>query len=302
MLDDPKAVALFDNLADQWLLARKVETIQPNRVVFEDFDSALRASMAEEVRRFFRSFVDPDRTLFDLLASTDLFVDDVMAEHYGLAPVGPGFVHVEQHSAPRGGILRQAGVLSANSHPYRTSPTRRGQWILEKLLCTDIGAPPPGQALFFDPSGLDEDLTQTPQLLLHFTDPTCAGCHVMMDPLGLAMESYDAIGRWRTVDSALYDDLEAVFDSDTILRSTQEVIDQVVNDPAFLRCVVQQLYVYALGRAPLPSDEAVIDGLVEQLPEIDYSLRGLIVRIASSAPFRQRLPIGDDALRREGTP
>jgi hypothetical protein len=302
MLDDPKAVALFDNLADQWLLARKVETIQPNRVVFEDFDSALRASMAEEVRRFFRSFVDPDRTLFDLLASTDLFVDDVMAEHYGLAPVGPGFVHLEQHSAPRGGILRQAGVLSANSHPYRTSPTRRGQWILEKLLCTDIGAPPPGQALFFDPSGLDEDLTQTPQLLLHFTDPTCAGCHVMMDPLGLAMESYDAIGRWRTVDSALYDDLEAVFDSDTILRSTQEVIDQVVNDPAFLRCVVQQLYVYALGRAPLPSDEAVIDGLVEQLPEIDYSLRGLIVRIASSAPFRQRLPIGDDALRREGTP
>ncbi|MGB0592342.1 MAG: DUF1592 domain-containing protein [Myxococcota bacterium] len=302
MLDDPKAVALFDNLADQWLLARKVETIQPNIAVFDDFTSALRSAMAEEVRQFFRSFVDPNRTLFDLLTSTDLYVDDVMAKHYGLPPVGPDFVHLESHGAPRGGILRQAGVLAANSHPYRTSPTRRGQWILEKLLCTDIGAPPPGQGLFFDPSRLDEDVTETPQLLLHFTDPSCAGCHVMMDPLGLAMESYDAIGRWRSVDQSLYEELELVFDADDILWSAEQVIEKVANDPAFLSCVVRQIYTYALGRAPLPSDVPVIDALVEQLPEIDYSLRRLMVAIATSAPFRERLPEADAELRREERP
>ena len=289
MLDDPKAQALFDNLADQWLLARKVETIQPNLVVFDDFDDALRQAMAEEVRHFLRSFVSGERTLFDLVASSDVFINDVLAKHYDMAPVGPEFVRVESHGAPRGGVLRQAGVLSANSHPYRTSPTRRGQWILEKLLCTDIGAPPPGQALFFDPTRLDEAFTETPQLLLHFTDPTCAGCHVMMDPLGLAMESYDAIGRHRSVDQALYDDLEAVFDASVILRSTEQVIDKVVEDPDFLRCVVQQVYTYALGRGPLADDDVAIDLIVEQLPEFDYSFRGLLVAITASEPFRQRL-------------
>ena len=302
MLDDPKAAALFDNLADQWLLARKVETIQPNLAVFDEFDDELRRSMAEEVRQFFRSFLDPERTLFDLLTSTDLYIDDVLAQHYGLPAVGPGFVHLKEHGAPRGGVLRQAGVLAANSHPYRTSPTRRGQWILEKLLCTEIGAPPPGQGLFFDPTRLNEDVTETPQLLLHFTDPTCAACHVMMDPLGLAMENYDAIGRWRDVDQGLFEELEMVFDADDILWSTEQVIDKVANDPDFVRCVVWQVYTYALGRAPLPSDEAVIDGLVEQLPEIDYSLRGLMVRIVASAPFRERLPESTERERGEERP
>ena len=108
---------------------------------------------------------------------------------------------------------------------------------------------------------MNEDVTETPQLLLHFTDPTCAGCHVMMDPLGLAMENYDAIGRWRDVDQGLFEELEMVFDADDILWSTEQVIDKVANDPDFVRCVVWQVYTYALGRAPLPSDEAVIDGL-----------------------------------------
>ncbi len=300
MLDDPRALTLFDNLADQWLLARKVESIQPNPVVFTTFDNALREAMADEVRHFFRSFVDGSRSIFDLLGVTDIFVNDVLADHYDLEPVGADFVHLETHDAPRGGVLRQAGVLAANSHPYRTSPTRRGQWILEKLLCTEIGAPPPGAALFFDPLRLDEDKTELPKLAQHFTDPDCAGCHVLMDPLGLALENYDAVGRWRSLDESVFDELETVFDPEDILRSTEDVIEAVIDDPAFPRCVVQQIYTYALGRAPLASDDVVIDDLVTRLAGVDHSLRELLVLIATSAPFRERLPVPDETREEDG--
>jgi len=301
MLDDPRALTLFDDVADQWLLARKVESIQPNPTVFNTFDDALRQAMADEVRHFFRSFADGSRSIFDLIGATDLFVNDVLAEHYDMPPVGPDFVHLETHDAPRGGILRQAGVLAANSHPYRTSPTRRGQWILEGLLCAQIGAPPPGEALFFDPLRLDEDKTDLPKLAQHFTDADCAGCHVLMDPLGLALENYDAVGRWRPMDESLFEELESVFEADDILRSTDDVIEAVLNDPAFPRCVVQKLYTYALGRAPLASDDPVIDGLVEALAAADYSFGELVILIATSAPFRERLPASDEAREGEGS-
>ncbi len=298
MLADPKSVSLFDNLADQWMLARTIDTIQPNPVVFPSFDNDLRTAMADEVRLFLRSFGDLEgnRSIFDLLRSTDLFVRDPLAEHYGLDPVGDDFVHLETNDVARGGILRQAGVLAATSHPFRTSYTRRGVWILEKLLCEPIGGVPvvPGGVLEEPPDGTT-GLNDTATLIQHISDPLCMSCHIATDPLGLGLEAYDAIGEQREVDPNFFDELEAIFDPDLLLRTPEAVIERIADDPAFLHCVVQKIYSYALGRLPLASDDVVVDGLVEQLAAVDYSFRELLVLIATSPPFRERLSVADDS-------
>lgn len=292
MLDDPRSEGLVANLASQWLLGRHLEAASPSKAAFPDWDEPLRFAMAEEAKLFLRSFLEDDRPLAELVASADVFVDERLAAHYGLEPVGPGFVHVLEHETERGGLLAQGGLLTALSQSTRTSPTRRGRWVAESLLCLPVQSPPAGVA----EKALEgtEGLSAKEILALHVTEPSCSFCHDTLDPLGFGLEGFDAIGAWRTEEKGLPIDATGKLPNGAGFATAREMAEAVAADPRFVPCVTETLVTWALARVPSPLDEATVLELAEAATAGTLGFRGLLVGIATSEAFRTRHPAAPD--------
>jgi len=287
MLLDPRSQALVDNFAGQWLYIRAIDNARPDPWVFADFDTTLQASMAAEMSLVFGALIAQDRDLQDLLTATDTYVDERLAQHYGIEGVdGPRWMDVS--GVDRGGVLTQAGLLMALSHPDRTSPVKRGKWILEQLLCSPPADPPP-DADAFAPS-VDADASLRDQMAQHRADPACAACHDVMDPLGFGLDDFDGIGAWRTVDEYGFDvDSSGELPDGRSFHGATELAALLAEDPLYPECIARQGLTYALGRGlTQPGDSLLVDDIHAQFTAAGWRFSDLVVAIVQSPAFRSR--------------
>lgn len=285
MLADRKASALIDDFAGQWLYVRAVDDALPNSVQFPSFDESLRASMKEEMRRMVGAVLLADRPLPDLLVADTTWVDARLAAHYGLDPV-TDWTEVSLEGTNRRGLLTTGGLLTALSYPTRTSPVKRGKWVLGALLCEAPPPPPSTVNTNFvdteseDPGSLKEQFEQ------HRADPMCASCHTLMDPIGFSMEHYDGIGAWRDTDNGAPLDTRGVLPDGRAFDDIIGLAAQLADDPKLTRCAVQKTFTYALGRPPIPEDLAAIVQIEVAYGDGGQRFGALVRALAHSDPFR----------------
>jgi mono/diheme cytochrome c family protein len=289
MLDDPRSDALVENFAGQWLHLRNVETVKPDPVLLP-FDEALRQAFLTETSLFVDSIFREDRSLLDLLSADYTFVNQRLAEHYGIPRVyGSQFRRVAITDARRRGILGQGSVLTVTSYPNRTSVVQRGKWILENLLGTPPPPPPPDvPELKAAPHG--KVLSMREQMEVHRTNPTCAACHGRMDPIGFALENYDAVGRWRREDAGAPIDASGKLPDGTVFDGpsglNQLLLTKYRDD--FVRTATEKLLTYALGRGVEYYDLPTIRAITAEAARDNYRVSSLILAIIKSTPFQMR--------------
>ncbi len=290
MLDDPRSIALARNFASQWLRIRNVEGLTPDRERFPGVDAALLSAMQEESALFFDAFLREEHSLWELLGADFTFANDVLARHYGIDDVAGGALRRVSPPAHRlGGILTQASVLAVTSNPTRTSPVKRGRWILDVLLDSPPPPPPPGADSLEDPAGALKAASLREQLERHRRKPECATCHARMDPLGLALENYDAVGRFREMDGDQPIDASAELPDGRRFVGALELITILKDDDAFLRSLTRHLATYAFGRGLRGGDAAWVENVVQALAQ-EPSLRNLVQEIVASVAFRIQGP------------
>jgi len=268
MLASPKAQALVDNFAGQWLATRAVQEITPDPMTFPRFDDELRAAMAGESAAFFQDLVTGKLTGDQLLTADYTYVNDRLAAHYGLPAVNSTkLVKVSlTGNAQRGGILGHASLLTVTSHPSRTSPVVRGKYVLTQLLCDDIPPPPAGvDVAALDGAGATGTLRQ--RLEAHRSNPSCALCHGRMDPIGFGLENYDAIGAYRTMDGNDVVDASGTLPDGRAFSGRRELAQLIAADPAYASCFASKLYSYALGRLPENADNHLDPWTIYQLAQ-----------------------------------
>jgi len=282
MLEDPRAEALVDDFAGQWLYIRALDDVFRDVSRFPHFDEELRDAMEQELRWMFRSFIEEDRDVRELLTGQRTFANHRLAGHYGLA-TSPyeGVRELPLDTLPRSGWLTTPGLMTALSPPFRTSPPQRGRWVLSQLLCQPLDPPPPGVTAVAVPEG-----TIRERLEAHQADPACAGCHVAMDPIGLSFEHYDAVGAFRQDDGDGPVDASGVLPSGEAFDDAVELAALIADDPAFIECTVRQVFTYAMGRAPAEADQPHLDQIVERFAAADYRFVDLLVLVVRSVPFR----------------
>ena len=275
MMADPRADALVDNFAGQWLYLRGLAEHEPDLDLFPTFDGELRAAMVAETAALFRAFLREGRPLPELLTAELGAVDDRLAAHYGDGAAGR-----------RSGLLGHASILTATSYPNRTSPVKRGKWVLEQLLCSEPPPPPPGV------EGLDDQGPVTgsvrERMEQHRTDPVCASCHTAMDPIGFALEHFDATGAWRDTDSGFAIDATGTLPDGATFDGAVELGAVLSADPRFTRCLSQKMLIYALGRGLEEGDTATVDRIHDELLARGARLSDLIQLVATSDPFLYR--------------
>jgi hypothetical protein len=293
MLRDPKARALSENFAGQWLQTRGLREFTPDPARFPDFDESLRTAMIRETELFFDAVVREDRSVLDFLDADFTFVNDRLARHYGISGVqGSEFRKVSLAGTPRRGVITHAGVLAVTSNPTRTSPVKRGRWLLENVLGAPSLAPPPGVEQLKEAHEAG-GATLRERMERHRTDPKCAACHAGMDPLGLGLEPFDAVGAWRTHDGGLPIDASGVlpdgraFDGPAGLR-----VVLLERRAAFARCLTEKLLTYALGRGLDRGDRRAAADVARKLADNEYRFSALVLAIAHSDPFQARAPRG----------
>lgn len=289
MLRDKRADALVENFAGQWLELRKIEAIKPDGEKFPDYDEYLRLSMRKETELFFGEMVHKDRSILDLIDGNYTYLNDRMAQFYGIPGVeGPEWRRVDLTGTNRGGVLTQASVLTVSSLATRTSPVLRGKWILDNFLNTPPPPPPPGI-----PSLEETKITQgaslRQQLEGHRKKPLCASCHARLDPLGFGLENFDATGAWRTVDGKTPIDSSGVLPGGRSFSGPAQLKAILKKDKdAFTRCLATKLLTYALGRGLERYDNPTVKQIAADVAKSDYRFSRLVLDIATSLPFQQR--------------
>ncbi len=289
MLRDPKARALVENFGGQWLRTRALETLTPDRNKFPEFTDYTRMSMRRETELFFEHVLKEDRPVLDFLDADYTFLNQRLAEFYGIAGVkGHEFRKVDLTGSRRGGVWRQASVLTVSSYANRTSPVQRGKWILENLLNSPPPPPPPDVPVL-DEKELGKSVSLRDQLEKHRANATCASCHARMDPLGLALENFDAIGRWRDRDGQVPIDAAATLADGRAVKGPEGLAAILKADrEAFAECLAEKMLIYALGRGLDRDDRKTVKALSERMAREDYRFSSLILGIVESEPFRAR--------------
>ncbi|MEK7795455.1 MAG: DUF1592 domain-containing protein [Candidatus Hydrogenedentota bacterium] len=292
MLRDPKAKALGELFAAQWLgISQLGETTRPDAERFPQFDDALRDDMRKEAAAMFNWVVINDRSLLELIDANYTFVNDALAEIYGISGVtGAEMRLVKLSGQDRGGVLGMAAVLTATSQPLRTSPVLRGKWVLEQLLGEGVPAPPPNvPQLPADDAPQPDGLTMRARLEAHRANPDCAACHSRMDPIGFGLENFDPIGRWRTEQTGQPIDAQGVLPSGEKFNGPRELKQILLNrKDDFARNLSRKMLGYALGRTLTQYDECVVQDCLEALQQNDYRPSALFNQIAMSYPFLHR--------------
>ncbi len=290
MLNDPKAVSLGERFAARWLGVSEVPT-QPTDVRrFSGIHAPLKRSMVQETVLFFDGLVREDRSLLELIDSDYTYLNKALAGHYGIDGVEPGPMRrVELSDRRRGGVLTHASVLFATSQPLRTSPVVRGAWVLERLLASPPPPPPPGAGALPQDDQAEDGLSQRARLERHRADPKCANCHDRMDPLGLALENYDGVGRWRDEDHLGAIDSSSVLPGGVKVEGVEGLKDALLaRSDDVGRAVTEAMMVYALGRSLRPRDAPFVEEILSTLSEGGWRARMLVKSIVQSYPFRYR--------------
>jgi cytochrome c551/c552 len=289
MLEDRRADALVSNFAGQWLHLRNVETVQPDPVLFP-FDESLRLAFIEETELLFESIVREDRSVLDLLRADYTFLNERLAEHYGVPKVyGAQFRRVAVADPDRRGLLGHGSVLTLTSYPNRTSVVQRGKWILENLLGTPPPPPPPDvPELQAKKNGKAVSLRE--QMEQHRSNAVCAACHARMDPIGFALENYDGVGKWRTEDAGAPIDPTGVLPDGTRFQGgaglTQLMLTKYSDD--FVRTAAEKLLTYALGRGVEYYDSPAVRSIAREAAKSDYRFSSLVLAVVKSKPFQFR--------------
>ena len=295
MLADSRSKALTTNFGGQWLWQRNLRTVAPNADLFVDFDERLRDAFAQETEMFLDSQIREDRSAIELLSADYTFVNERLARLYGIPGVyGNHFRRVQYPDGRRAGLLGHASILTVTSHPDRTSPVVRGKWLLETLL----GAPPPPPPPDVTPLQENREgegaaaTTVRERLEQHRKSPGCASCHARIDPLGFALENFDAIGRWRTEDGESGADIDAsgVLPDGTRFSGPAEFRTALLSKKMeFVTNLTEKLLTYALGRGTEYYDAPVVREIVRSASAADYQWSSIILGIVQSQPFQMRM-------------
>lgn len=288
MLRDPRANRFVKNFAGQWLQLRNLEQVRPDSNTFGAFNDEIRELMRRETLTFFAGVMRGNLPVTNLLNGQFTYLNEQLARFYGVAGIkGPEFRKVSLVGTPRGGLLTQASILTVTSDPTRTSPVKRGKWILENLLNTPPSPAPPNV-----PELETARLTGTlrERMEQHRANPACAACHNMMDPLGFALENYDAVGLWRDREGGEMIDASGKLPDGTTFRGVVELRDMLVTQrkDQFTRCLAEKLLIYAIGRGTEYYDKCAIDQIFLEAQKHDYKFAYLIAGVIHSDPFQKQ--------------
>jgi uncharacterized protein DUF1592/uncharacterized protein DUF1588/uncharacterized protein DUF1585/uncharacterized protein DUF1587/uncharacterized protein DUF1595 len=292
MLADKRSKALVDNFAGEWLQVRNLKLANPDADAFPYFDENLREAMERETELFFESMLREDHSVLDLLNADYTFVNERLAQFYGIPNVhGSRFQRVKVNNEERRGLLGQASILTVTSYAYRTSPTLRGKWVLENILGAPPPPPPPNVPSLKDRGEDGKALSVRGQMEQHRADPACAVCHARMDPLGFALENFDALGKWRTTISASNTPIDAsgALPDGTKFNGPAELRTILLSHPEqFATAVTEKLLTYALGREVEFYDQPAVRKITRDAAANNYRWSSLILGIATSTPFQMR--------------
>jgi hypothetical protein len=290
MLRDARARSLVDNFAAQWLQLRNLQRVTPDNDLFPEFDDNLRQSFRREVEMLFESIMREDRSVLELMTADYTFVDERLARHYGMQNVyGTQFRRVTVTDDARKGLLGKGAMLLVTSNSDRTSPVVRGKWILDNLL----GMPPPAPPANVPPLPTATDdgrpRSMREQMVTHRANAVCAACHKLMDPIGLSLENFDAVGRWREKDAAGPIDATGDLLDGTHVNGVVELRKALLTRPeVFVGTMAEKLFAYALHRGVEPSDMPTVRGMVRAMGRQDYRFSSLVLGIVKSPAFQMR--------------
>jgi hypothetical protein len=291
MIADPRSQALIDNFAGQWLYLRNLDTKGGSVEEFPNFDDNLREAFRTETEMFFESIVREDRNVMDLLTADYTFVNERLAKHYGIPGVyGSSFRRVELTDDRRRGLLGQGSILMVTSYPNRTSPVQRGVWVLENIVGAPIPTPPPNVPPLEDTEKhASRPQTLRAQMELHVSKPFCSGCHKIMDPVGFALENFDAVGRWRDEEHGVPVDATAkLVDGRKIEGVTGLRTALLTYSDRFVQTVTEKLMTYALGRGLEYYDMPTVRAIARDAKKDDYRFSDLLLGIVTSRAFQMR--------------
>ncbi len=290
MLKDPRSKALTENFAAQWLQIRKLRDVTPDKGQFPRFDDALRASMRRETELFFDAIVKEDRSILDFLDADFTFLNDRLATHYGMSTGGGNeFRRVTLTDGRRGGLLTQASVLTITSNPTRTSPVKRGKWVLEQLLGEAPPPPPPNVPDLKDEKGHQLTGTLRQKMEQHRTNPSCASCHAKMDPLGFGLENFDAVGAWREKEGGFPIDSSGVLPGGQAFRGPRGLREILKGkSKEFTRCLAEKLLTFALGRGLDEVDRCEVERIARAVETDGHRFSRLVLEIVRGDPFQKR--------------
>ena len=290
MLADERADALVANFASQWLYLKNLPSMNPDLRSFPDFDDNLRQAFRGETEHLFRYMMETDGSVLSLINSDFTFLNQRLAQHYGIGNVaGSHFRRVDlPPDSRRGGILRHGSILMVTSYATRTAPTIRGNWILENLLGTPAPPPPPNVPNLTDNNSLAATSVRQ-RLSQHRTNPACAACHDLMDPIGFALENFDAVGRWRDYEGEIQVDSEGTLPDGREISNVSELEQGILNRPeVFVRTVTEKLLTYGLGRIVDAGDGPAVRKTVRYAAENDFRFSAIVESVVLSRPFRFR--------------
>ena len=292
MLTDPRAEALVSNFAGQWLFLRNLQSSIPDRDTFPDFDDNLRQAFRRETELFFESIMREDRSVLDLLNADYTFVNQRLAEHYGMPNIyGSQFRRVKLTDENRRGLLGQGSILTVTSYPNRTSPVLRGKWILENILGTPPPPPPPNVPALKENSEGSKPLPMRALLEEHRKNAACATCHRIMDPLGFSLENFDGIGQWRTKEPGGVVDASGQLADGTKVDGPAALRKALLSHPdQFVETMTEKLLTYALGRGLEYYDMPAVRSIAHEAARNNYRFTSLVMGIITSTPFS--MPVG----------
>jgi hypothetical protein len=291
MFADPRArQRLVANFFDDWLETRNVWLIKPDGSKFPWFDDNLRTAFVTETELFLDAQLQEDHSVTDLLTSNETFLNEQLARHYGISGVyGSHFRRVKLTDQNRFGLLGKASVLAVTSYTTRTSPTIRGKWLLENILAAPMPAPPANVPSLESSNKEGKPLSVREMLEMHRASPACAGCHARMDPLGLSLENFDAIGQWRTTDTGHPIDSSGVLLDGTKVNGPGELRQALIAQKGqFVKAVTEKLLTDALGRGLEYYDAPTVRAIDRAAAADDYRWSSLILELVKSAPFQMR--------------
>jgi hypothetical protein len=289
MLKDKRAKAVVQNFASQWLQLRSLERMQPDMDLFPGVDAQLRQDMETETKLLVYDLIRRDAQVTDLLKADYTFMNERLAKHYGVDGIkGNRFQKVSSEKSKRVGLLSHASILTLTSNPNRTSPVKRGKWIMENLLGEEPPPPDPDAMQLEDQAQLSGTLRQ--RMEQHRANPACAVCHKVMDQLGFALENYDPVGRWRTEDEVgAIDPRGELPDGSSFMGSKElQATIRTAMRGQFVRCLSEKMLIYALGRGLEYYDECTLDQITSRLRDNEFRFSELVIAICESDPFRKR--------------
>ena len=290
MLASPKAAALADRFAVQWLELERLKIRSPDPKLFPGYNNELAADMLTETKMFFTEILKKDRSILDFINGKFTYVNQRLASHYGIdGIIGPEFRRIDLTGTPRGGVLTQGSVLTVTSNPTRTSPVKRGKWVLEQILGAAPPPPPPGGDVFNEQVKQMTAATVRQQMEEHRKNPACATCHTRMDPLGFGLENFDAVGAWRTTDAGKKIDCSGSLPGNINFNGPNELQKILISkSDDFVRCLTEKVMTYALGRGMRPSDRCHIDAISAKVKKSNFKFSSLIKSVVLSDPFRKK--------------